>query len=81
MSRTVFQVFKRFMHDRKLPSVIASNYTKTEIIGTQSPKKADYNPSKQKPLLYGHFNNLNDVVKARKNITKQFNEIHINKCI
>jgi len=58
------------MHDRKLPEVIASNFDHTSLIGTQSPKKADYNLPKQKPLLYGHFNNLNEVVRARRNVKK-----------
>ena len=82
MNRTFFQVFKRYMHDRKLPSVIFHRMsTPSSLIGTQSPKKADYNPSTQKSLLYGHFNNLNEVVKARKKISKQISEIYIKNSI
>ena len=79
MNRTVFQVFKRFMHDRKLPGVIDSKFTPPSLIGTQSPRKADYNPSKQKPLLYGYFNSLDEVVKARRNVKKLNFIIGLNK--
>ena len=65
------------MHDRKLPGITVSRFTPSSLIGTQSPRKADYDSSKQKSLLYGHFSNLNEVVKARKNYNKDIREIYI----
>ena len=38
----------RFLHDRKLPSVKPPKKSKTKLIGTQSPKKADYNIKSKK---------------------------------
>ena len=35
-------VIKRHLHDRKLPAVEISKKTNTKLIGTKSPKKADY---------------------------------------
>ena len=44
MNRPVFQIFRRFMHDRKLPSVVPNTtQIKSTLVGSKSPKKADYN--------------------------------------
>ena len=81
MSRTVFQVFKRFLHDRKLPEVTIPKVTHTSLIGTQSPKKTNYNLAKTRCKPLGRFNNINEVVKARKNYNKAIREIYIKNSI
>jgi hypothetical protein len=45
LKNSVFFLTKRFLHDRKLPSVIERQITNiycNKLIGTQSPRKADY---------------------------------------
>lgn len=45
LKNSVFLFTKRFFHDRKLPSVIerqTTNIYYNKLIGSQSPKKADY---------------------------------------
>ena len=81
MNRPVFQIFRRFMHDRKLPEVTVSRFTLTNLIGTQSPRKADYNLAKTKRKPMGNFNNIGEVVKARKNYNKAIREIYIKNSI
>ena len=39
--------YVRYLHDRKLPSVKLPKKTNTKLIGTQSPKKADYQLSEK----------------------------------
>ena len=39
--------YARYLHDRKLPSVKLSKKINTELIGTQSPKKADHQSNKK----------------------------------
>ena len=42
-------IFKRFLHDRKLPAVINIQTKKSKgLIGTQSPKKANQNSNLKK---------------------------------
>ena len=77
MNRPIFQIFRRFMHDRKLPEVTVSRFTPANLIGTQSPRKADYSLPKTKYQPMGYFNNLNEVVKARNNYNKAIREIYI----
>tara|TARA_B100000795_G_C22536437_1_gene337131 strand:- start:64 stop:288 length:225 start_codon:yes stop_codon:yes gene_type:complete len=38
----------RYLHDRKLPSVKPSKKNKTKLIGTSSPKKANYKSNEKK---------------------------------
>lgn len=53
----------RYLHDRKLPEVIFSNYKTNKLIGVNSPKKADYSK-----------NNSNKIKKLSiENINKQIN--------
>jgi len=40
----------RFLHDRKLPSVKPTKKTTTKLIGTDSPKKANYNNNSKKKI-------------------------------
>ena len=47
LKNSVFFFTKRFLHDRKLPSVVTqipatTNIYCNKLIGTQSPKKADH---------------------------------------
>ena len=39
--------YVRYLHDRKLPSVKLSKKISTKLIGTQSPKKTDYQLSEK----------------------------------
>jgi hypothetical protein len=39
------QWFKRFLHDRKLPQVTKGNREVPKLIGTESPRKADFQRS------------------------------------
>ena len=71
-------ILRRFMHDRKLPSVSGQVMPILKKIGTKSPKlekinqplKNDYYLSRKNHLhktnVYGHYKNLNDVIKASK---------------
>ena len=43
----------RFLHDRKLPSVKPPKKISTKIIGTLSPKKANYNSKKISTKIIG----------------------------
>ena len=81
MNRPILQIFRRFMHDRKLPEVTVSRFTPSSLIGTQSPRKADYNQPKVKFKPMGYFNNLNEVVKARNKYNRAIREIYIKNSI
>ena len=59
--------FKRFLHDRKLPQVTKGNREVPKLIGTESPRKADFQRSvMQSPYpastVYEHW----DVPAPRK---------------
>tara|TARA_Y100001970_G_scaffold157530_1_gene192697 strand:- start:2541 stop:2741 length:201 start_codon:yes stop_codon:yes gene_type:complete len=62
-------LLRRFLHDRKLPSVTGKVQPILKKIGTISPKKIYKNKNKNliKNEVYGHFKNLNDVIIASKN--------------
>ena len=62
MNKQVFQVFKRFIHNKKI-SDITTNVLK-------SNKRKNKRKIKPKPKPMGNFSNLNEVVKARKNFMK-----------
>jgi hypothetical protein len=52
LKNSVFYFTKRFLHDRKLPSVVTIPNSKIyNSIGTQSPRKADYCKIKNKELF------------------------------
>lgn len=85
MNRTLFQVFKRSMHDRKLPSVILSKQTPANLIGTQSPKKLDHNLNQFdcENESWVSNNNKNDIIvttysktKIKSILYKDFNKLN-----
>tara|TARA_Y100000389_G_scaffold70981_1_gene67672 strand:- start:303 stop:521 length:219 start_codon:yes stop_codon:yes gene_type:complete len=43
----MFKITRRFLHDSKLPSVIASGLPKEKKIGFTSPNKCNYNLGKR----------------------------------
>ena len=57
LKNTVFYFSRRFLHDRKLPSVVTqipptlTNYN-PKLIGTQSPRKADHYKEKNNKELF-----------------------------
>lgn len=60
MNKQVFQVFKRFIHNKKISDIT------TNVLKSNKRK----NKRKIKPKPMGNFSNLNEVVKARKNFMK-----------
>lgn len=76
-NKSVYFFSKRFLHDSKLPTVTTFLKTTVPLVGTQSPRKADFSKKytfKHKEYLYGHFNNLDEVVKARRKLNKENNK-------
>ena len=62
-------ILRRFMHDRKLPFVSGQVMPIFKKNGKKALKK-DYYLSRKNHLhktnVYGHYKNLNDVIKASK---------------
>ena len=62
-------MFRRLLHDRKLPSVTGKYIPILRINDKQKLKKDYLSASKNhntKSNLYGYYKNLNEVIKARK---------------
>ena len=64
--QAVFRISKRFMHDSKLPSVTCDKlFSKGPLIGTQSPRKADY-------CKKNKYNSLSELAKDRSKLDKTY---------
>ena len=68
MNKQVFQVFKRFIHDKKISDITINVLNSNNLIKKKNNKRKNKRKIKPKPM--GIFNNLNEVVKARKNFMK-----------
>ena len=65
MNIQVFKVLKRFIHNNKI-----SNIPKLSTDNLVEKKRTNRKKRKIHPKPMGNFNNLSEVVKARKNFMK-----------